>query len=145
QRVREVVLDAHSHQDLPFEKLVEELEPVRDLSRSPLFQVMFALQNAPRETVELPGLKLSPLSSGTKTAKFDLTLFVTETIDGLLLSLEYNTDLFEAATMDRMLGHFQTTLDSVVADPQQRIRDCALMPAAEKEQLLVEWNDTFVD
>ena len=145
QRVREVVLDAHSHQDLPFEKLVEAMEPERDLSRSPMFQVMLVLQNAPRENVELPGLTLSQLVSGHKTAKFDLTMFVTEGRRGLLVSLEYNTDLFEAATMERMLGHFQTVLESVVADPDQRVSNCALMPVAEKEQLLVEWNDTAVD
>ena len=134
-----------AHQDLPFEKLVEELQPVRDLSRSPLFQVMFVLQNAPRENLELPGLTLSQLASGNKTAKFDLTMFVTEGRRGLLVSLEYNTDLFEAATIERMLGHFQTVLESVVADPEQRVSNCALMPVAEKEQLLVEWNDTAVD
>ena len=145
QRVREVVLDAHSHQDLPFEKLVEALEPDRDLSRSPLFQVMLVLQNAPRENLELPDLTLSPLASGHKTAKFDLTMFVTEGRRGLLVSLEYNTDLFEAATIERMLGHFQVLLESVVADPEQRVSNCALLPAAEKEQLLVEWNDTAVD
>jgi len=145
QRVREVVLDAHSHQDLPFEKLVEELSPVRDMSRSPLFQVMFALQNAPREYLELPGLTLSQMGSGNTTAKFDLTMSVSENRQGFLVWLEYNTDLFEATTIQRMLGHFQTVLESVVADPQQRVRDCELMPPAEKEQLLVEWNQRAID
>ena len=145
QRVREVVLDAHSHQDLPFEKLVEELSPERDLSRSPLFQVMFALQNTPRESLEFPGLTFNQLPFANKTTKFDLTLSVMENRQGLLVWLEYNTDLFEATTIQRMLGHFQTVLESVVADPQQRISDCALMPAAEKEQLLLEWNSTTVD
>ncbi len=145
QRVREVVLDAHSHQDLPFEKLVEELAPVRDLSRSALFQVMFVLQNAPRESLELPGLTFNQLPSETKTTKFDLTMFVTEGEQGLLVSLQYNTDLFEATTIQRMLDHFQTLLESVVADPQQRVSDCELMTAAEKRQVVVEWNDTFVD
>ena len=121
QRVREVVLDAHSHQDLPFEKLVEELEPERDLSRSPLFQVMFVLQNAPRESLEMPGLTLSLLGSGSKTAKFDLTMFVTEGRRGLLVSLEYNTDLFEAATIERMLGHFQVLLEAVVQEPEAKL------------------------
>ncbi|HVI71956.1 MAG TPA: condensation domain-containing protein, partial [Pyrinomonadaceae bacterium] len=89
-RTREVALGAYENQDLPFEKLVEELAPVRDLSRSPLFQVMFVLQNAPRESLELPGLTLSPLGSANKTAKFDLTMFVVEGRQGLLVSLEYN-------------------------------------------------------
>ncbi|HEU5130974.1 MAG TPA: amino acid adenylation domain-containing protein, partial [Pyrinomonadaceae bacterium] len=145
QRVREVVLDAHSHQDLPFEKLVEELEPVRDLSRSPLFQVMFGLQNAPRESLELPGLTFNQLPSGSRTAKFDLEMSVTEGRQGLLVSLTYNTDLFEAGTIERMLGHFQTLLETVIADPEQRVGTCALMPAAEKEQVLIEWNNTVVD
>ena len=145
QRVREVVLDAHSHQDLPFEKLVEELDPVRDLSRSPLFQVALVLQNAPLQNLELPGLTLNQLPSGRKTTKFDLTMFVTESRQGLLVSLEYNTDLFDETTMERMLGHFQTVLESVVADPHQRVSDFALMPAAEKRQVLVEWNATAID
>src|SRR5215213_6974498 len=145
QRVREVVLDAHSHQDLPFEKLVEELAPVRDMSRPPLFQVMFALQNEPREYLELPGLTLNRLASGSKTAKFDLTMYVSENRQGFVVFLEYNTDLFEATTIQRMLGHFQTILESIVADPQQRVSECGLLPAAEKEQLLVAWNELAVD
>ncbi|MEN3329190.1 MAG: hypothetical protein V7638_3997 [Acidobacteriota bacterium] len=145
ERVREVVLDAHNHEDLPFEKLVEELSPVRDMSRSPLFQVMFVLQNAPREYLELPGLTLNQIGSGSKTAKYDLTMSVSESRQGFLVWLEYNTDLFEATTIQRMLGHFQTVLESVVSDPQQRISDCALMLAAEKEQLLVEWNQRAID
>ena len=141
QRVREVVLDAHSHQDLPFEKLVEALAPKRDLSRSPLFQVMFALQNAPPENLELPGLTLSPLGSGNKTAKFDLTMFVTEGRRGLLVSLEYNTDLFEAATIERMLGHFKVLLEAVVQEPEAKLRRLPLLTSVE-QQLLAEWNET---
>jgi amino acid adenylation domain-containing protein len=141
QRVREVVLDAYSHQDLPFEKLVEELEPVRDLSRSPLFQVLFVLQNAPRARLELPGLTLSPLAAGNKTAKFDLTLFVTEGRGGLLLSLEYNTDLFEAATVERMLEHFQVLLEAVVQEPAAQLGRLPLLTRVE-QQWLAEWNET---
>ena len=110
-RVREVCLDAYAHQDVPFEKLVEELKPERTLSQSPLFQVMFVLQNAPRTTLALPGLTLTPLRVESGTAKFDLTVFVTATDAGLQTLAEYNTDLFDAATIDRLLGHFQTLLE----------------------------------
>ena len=89
---------------LPFEKLVEELQPERDLSRQPLFQVLFALQNVPQETLELPELRLRPMERGRTTSKFDLSLYVTETADGLAGSIEYATDLFEASTIERLAG-----------------------------------------
>ncbi|MBW4546344.1 MAG: amino acid adenylation domain-containing protein [Symplocastrum torsivum CPER-KK1] len=141
-RVREVALGAYAHQDLPFEKLVEELQPERDRSRTPLFQVMFVLQNTPTSALELPGLTVSSLNIDSKTAKFDLTLFMIETAQGLRASLEYNTDLFNAATITRMLGNFQTLLEGIVANPQQRLSDLPLLTAAEQHQLLVEWNNT---
>jgi len=106
-----------------------------------LFQVMFALQNAPRESLELPGLTLSQLGSGNQTAKFDLTLFVTEGRQGLLVSLEYNTDLFEAATIERMLGHFQVLLEAVVQEPEAKLGRLPLLTSVE-QQLLTEWNET---
>ena len=117
-RVREVALGAYAHQDLPFEKLVEELQPERSLSHSPLFQVMFILQNAPRQTLALPGLTLRRLEVDSGTAKFDLTLSMTESADGLRAVWEYNTDLFEAATHRRLQGHFQTLLEGIVTDPR---------------------------
>jgi amino acid adenylation domain-containing protein len=144
-RVREVALGAYAHQDLPFERLVEELQPERDLSRHPLFQVMMVLQNAPREAVELPGLRLSTLPSESGTTKFDLTLSLAEGEGGLTGSLEYSTDLFEAETIRRMLGHYQRLLESVVADPHLRLSELELLAEAEREQLLVEWNRTRSD
>jgi len=135
EEVRRVCLEAYAHQDLPFEKLVEELEPVRDLSRSPLFQVMFVLQNASRESLELPGLTLRPMGSGNKTAKFDLTLFVTEGRRGLVASLEYNTDLFEAATIERMLGHLQVLLEAVTQAPEAKLARLPLLTNVEQQQL----------
>ena len=114
-RVREVTLGAYAHQDLPFEKLVEELQPERDMSRSPLFQVMFVLQNATAETLRLPGLEASEVTGGDETAKFDLTLGLAE-IDGELQgSLQYNVDLFDAATIERLVQHYQLLLEGVVS------------------------------
>jgi len=144
-RVREVALGAYAHQDLPFEQLVEELQPVRSVSYTPLFQVMFALQNAPMPSLELPDLTLNPLATESATAKFDLTLSVESTEQGLVGSWEYNTDLFDAATITRMAGHFQTLLEGIVANPDQRLLDLPLLSAAQRHQLLVEWNDTKAD
>jgi amino acid adenylation domain-containing protein len=142
QRVKEVSLEAYAHQDLPFEKLVEELNPERSLSHSPLFQVMFALQNAPRGPQELRELTITRLPLESGTAKFDLTFFVTEAADELSGYLEYNTDLFEPKTVERMLGHFETLLEGIVANPDQRLSGLPLLAEAERQQLLVDWNDT---
>ncbi|NMG21590.1 non-ribosomal peptide synthetase [Brasilonema bromeliae] len=144
-RVRAVALGAYAHQDLPFEKLVEELQPERSLSYHPLFQVMFVLQNTPKQTLQLPGLSLTPYDWDNVTTRFDLTLSITETEQGLQGLWEYNTDLFDAGTINRMSGHFQTLLDSVVANPQQHISELPLLTAAERHQLLYEWNDTYAD
>ncbi|MBW4635809.1 MAG: amino acid adenylation domain-containing protein [Iphinoe sp. HA4291-MV1] len=144
-RVRSVALEAFTHQDLPFEKLVEELQPERNLSRSPLFQVMFVFQNAPTSSLELEGLTLSPLPVENKTAKFNLTLSLEQTTQGLMAVWEYNTDLFDASTIERMAGHFQILLESIVTRPQQHISELPLLTVAEQHQLLVEWNDTQVD
>jgi amino acid adenylation domain-containing protein len=144
-QVREVTLGAYDHQDLPFEKLVEELQPDRDLSRSPLFQVMFVFQNTPSQPWELPGLTITPLEVHSGTAKFDLTLALEETSEGIKGGIEYNTNLFEAATITRMLGHFQTLLEGIVTNPQQRLWDLPLLTPAEQHQLLVEWNNTTTD
>jgi len=148
KRVQEVTLGAYAHQDLPFEKLVEELQIARDLSYPPLFQVMFILQNFnfPKTNLELPGLTLSPLERvETKTAQFDLTLDLVETKSGLTGRLEYNSDLFEAATIARMVGHFQTLLEGIVANPDQHLCDLPLLSAAEQHQLWEEWNQTAAD
>jgi amino acid adenylation domain-containing protein len=145
RRVREVTLGAYAHQDLPFEQLVEELQPQRDLSHAPLFQVMFVLQNAPMSELELPGLTLSSLESNSGSAKFDLTLYLEETASGLRGTWEYNTDLFEAATIERMTAHLQTILEGIVANPEQHLSDLPLLTEAERQRLLVEWNDTQAD
>ncbi|BBD60559.1 amino acid adenylation [Nostoc sp. HK-01] len=118
KRVREVTLGAYSHQDLPFEQLVEELQPNRNLSHTPLFQVMFALQNAPMSELKLPGLSINIEEVDTETSRFDLTLFLTETHQGLIGVFEYNSDLFDAETIIRILGNFQTLLDGVVSNPE---------------------------
>ncbi|MGL5833849.1 MAG: condensation domain-containing protein, partial [Waterburya sp.] len=107
QRVKQVTLGAYSHQDLPFEKLVEELKPKRHLNRNPLFDVMFALQNAPESELTLPGLTLSPIDEANQTAKFDLSLDLFESAVGLEGVFEYSTELFEATTIERMIGHWQ--------------------------------------
>src|SRR5262249_51951127 len=144
-RVREVTLGAYAHQDLPFEKLVEELQPERDLSRTPLFQVMFNLQNAPQPLLELSGLHLEPVEIDHGVAKFDLTLFLTETGQGLKAEIEYNTDLFDESTIGRWLTHYHMLLEEIVINPGQRLSDMPLLTGEERRQLLVSWNDTERD
>ena len=144
-RVRKMALEAYEHQDLPFEKLVEELQPERSLSYSPLFQVMFVLQNAPSTELELEGLGVSRLRVGGETAKFDLTLSMHETAEGLSGSLQYKTDVFDDATITRMLGHLQRLLEGVVAKPDEGIGYLPILSEAEERQLLIEWNDTRTD
>jgi amino acid adenylation domain-containing protein/non-ribosomal peptide synthase protein (TIGR01720 family) len=144
-RIRSMAMDAYTHQDLPFEMLVEALQPERDLSHTPLFQVMFVLQNAPISHLELAGLEVSSLPIEITTAKFDLTLTMENTATGLIGGWEYNTDLFDASTIERMIGHFVTMLEAIVANPQERISQLPLLTQPEKQQLLVEWNDTRVD
>jgi len=142
RRVWEMTLGAYAHQDLPFEMLVEKLQPERDLSHTPLFQVVFTLQNAPMPPREQAGLTFRPLEVDSRTAKFDLTLFMVETKQGLSGAIEYNTDLFDAATIARLVGHFRVLLRSIVADPDLRVKDVSLLTDAGREQLLVRWNDT---
>ncbi len=144
-QVREVTLGAYAHQDLPFEKLVEELQPERDLSRNLMFQVTFAFQNAPTKTADLPGLTARLLEVESSTAKFDLALSIAELEDGLSGLVEYSTDLFEAATITLMMGHFQAVLESVVADPDQHLLDLPLMAKAERRRVLIEWNNTWAE
>ncbi|WP_375476969.1 amino acid adenylation domain-containing protein [uncultured Nostoc sp.] len=145
KRVREVALGAYTHQDLPFELLVEQLQPQRDLSRTPLFQVMFVLQNAPMSALDLPDLTLSPVESDSHSAKFDLTLFITETESGLVGNLEYSTDLFKESSIHRMVEHLQTLLSGIVINPQARLSELPLLKETEQHQLLVERNDTAVE
>ncbi|WDD36480.1 amino acid adenylation domain-containing protein (plasmid) [Nostoc sp. UHCC 0926] len=144
-RVREITLEAYSHQDLPFEKLVEELHPERDLSYHPFFQVVFSLQNTPIETLELSGLTLSLFEFDSKTAKLDLEFHLWQDLESLKGQMVYSTDLFDDKTITRMLGHFQTLLESIVANPEQLISDLSLLTGQERQELLIDWNDTERD
>ncbi|MEH2077515.1 MAG: amino acid adenylation domain-containing protein [Nostoc sp.] len=144
-RIREMALSAYAHQDLPFEMLVEALQPERDLSHTPLFQVMFVLNNAPKSEIELTGLTVSELPIESAIAKFDLTLSMENTSTGLVGGWEYNTDLFDSSTIERMTGHFVTLLEAIVANPSDRISQLPMLTAFEQQQLLIEWNDTQVD
>jgi amino acid adenylation domain-containing protein len=144
RRVRDVCLGAYSHQDLPFELLVEELQPERHLSRTPLFQVMFALKHEPPQP-RLGGLELRPLKVEGATARFDLTLTMQEAEGELEGSVEYSTDLFEAATIARLVGHLEQLLRGVAADPDRRLSDLPLLTDAEARLILVEWNETGMD
>jgi iturin family lipopeptide synthetase A len=141
-RVRKTALDAYANQDIPFEQLVEELHPARDTSHAPFFQVSFELHNAPLPTLELPALSLTPLQIETATTKYDLMLEMMDTDAGLQGWLTYNTDLFDAPTMTRLISHFQTILAGLVADPTQRLSTVAMLTPSERHQLLVEWNAT---
>ncbi len=143
-RVQERAIRAFANQDVPFEMLVEKLQPQRDMSHTPLFQAMFALQDAPLRALKLPGLTIHPLQPDTGTAKFDLILNVVERGDELWGALEYNTDLFDASTAERMIGHFQTLLQGIVADPDRPVDLLPLLTEAERRQLLVDWNATDI-
>ncbi len=144
-RVKTKTLEAYAHQDLPFDRLVEELSPERSLSYNPLFQVMFVLQNAFTETEMLSGLKKSPVEMDKDTAKFDLTLSISEDDGGLIGHWEYSTDLFDGSTIERMAGHFGTLLEGIVANPNESVASLPLLGSAELHQILIEWNDTATD
>jgi amino acid adenylation domain-containing protein len=154
RRARDTALEAHEHRDLPFEQLVEALAPERDLSRSPLFQVAFLLQNeseqGERRTELAPGVVCEPvddpLAAHTGTSKFDLSLIVWDRADGrLAASFEYNTDLFDEARVEAMLGQLETLLAAAVRAPERELADLPLLTAAEREQVLRSWNDTRTD
>ncbi len=141
-QVRGVALEAYDNQDIPLEKLVEELEPERDTSYSPLFQVTFSLQSASTSTIELPDLCLTSMEIDNKTSKFDLTLSMEETSEGLRGCIKYNADLFEATTIARMAKHLPILLKGIVTDPDRRLADLPILTEAERHRLLIEWNDT---
>ncbi|MDX6271914.1 MAG: hypothetical protein QOD28_3137, partial [Acidobacteriota bacterium] len=143
RQVREVCLGAYAHQDVPFEKLVEELQPERSLSHHPLFQVMFTADHAPPPQADSGGLTLNLVRTNDENAKFDLTLSLTESEQGLSGAIEYNTDLFDAATIARMSGHFRRLLESIVTNPDLPVSRLNLLAEEEQRQLLVEWNDTM--
>ena len=144
-RVREMAQGAYEHQDLPFDRLVEMLNPERDLNRNPLFQIEFAFQHPPISVMNVSGLKLSPLPVGTTTEEFDLSLNIIDDGDALTTSFEYSIDLFDDVTITRMLGHLQTLLEGVVANPEQRLSDLPLLTDKERHLMLVEWNNTQMD
>jgi amino acid adenylation domain-containing protein len=141
-RVREVCIGAYAHQVLPFEKLVEELRPVRRLAYAPLFQVMFTFRKTLEALPALPGVRMRSIPVENSTAKFDLSLAMQEEAGSLRATLEYNTDLFADTTMVRMLGHLQTLLEGLVTDANQSIATLPLLTAAERHQVLVAWNAT---
>ncbi|MBO3462192.1 non-ribosomal peptide synthetase [Aetokthonos hydrillicola Thurmond2011] len=141
EQVQETTLRACDNQDIPFEKLVEELQPVPSLSYTPLFQVMFVMENAPMGKLELPGLSITPLELDNVTGKFDLTLSIAQTESGLVCGWKYNSDLFEASTIERMAANFEMLLSSIVANPQQQIAQLPILSEFEQQQLL-QWNST---
>jgi len=145
EQVRTVTTGAYSHQDLPFEMLVEALRPDRNMSHSPLFQVMFDFQETPRQTLTLADLKLRVLDIETDLAKFDLLFTVIDTNDGFQCAFEYNTDLFKAVSIERMIGHFQQLIESIINIPAARIVDLTFLTAKEQQQLLIDWNKTAIE
>lgn len=145
ERVKEVTLGAYVHQDVPFEKLVDAIQPERDTSRTPLFQVMFLLQNIPSQSTTLSGLTFEQISIETHTSNFDLTLAMEEHAGQLLGGFEYNTDLFEASTIHRMIEHFEMLLQGIVAAPDEPVSDYKLLPEPERQRIVRQWNDTAVE
>ncbi|MCT7979016.1 non-ribosomal peptide synthetase [Laspinema olomoucense] len=139
-QVKSVAFAAYTHQDLPFEKLVEKLHPQRDLSQNPLFQVSFSLQNTPINALELPGLTLSLLDWDMGTAKLDLEFNLWEEADQIQGQVIYSTDLFESETITRWMGHFQTLLSAIVTDPKQKISDLQILTTLERDCLLSQFN-----
>ncbi len=144
-RVRQVTLGALAHQDLPFEKLVEALNPDRQRTDFPLFQVLFQLRNVPPMKEKLHGLKLEELDIDPGLAELDLVLETQERADGLYCFANYNTDLFDAPTIERMLDHYRTLLENIVENPEQRISHLPLLTETERHRMLVEWNGTHVE
>ncbi|MEE8583709.1 MAG: amino acid adenylation domain-containing protein [Acidobacteriota bacterium] len=139
-RVREACLDGYAHQEIPFEKLVEEIKPERSLGQNPIYQVVFGLQGVPPLRLDLEGLEASPVAVDSGASKFDLSVFMEESPQGLGGSAEFSSDLFDTATIRRLLGHFESILLSAVADPQRRLSDLALIGPEQRHQVLVEWN-----
>ncbi len=144
-RVREITLEAYSHQNLPFEKLVDELHPERSLSHTPLVQVVFVLQNVPMPNFELAGLKLSQIEVESGTTKFDLTLTMTDEEGGLRGFVEYNTDLFDSETIARLISNFQTLLEGIADNPHRRLSELPLLTETEQLLLLTGWNEQDAD
>ncbi|HEV2395159.1 MAG TPA: amino acid adenylation domain-containing protein [Verrucomicrobiae bacterium] len=139
-RVRQVTVGAYAHQDLPFERLVEELQPERSLSHLPFTKVMFVIQNDVLQQINLPGAQLQFVENEADTAKFDLTLLVQERARGLVARAEYNCDLFRGESIERLLQHFETLLEGIVDAPGRRLSQLPILSAAETKQMLSDWN-----
>ncbi len=135
-QVKNYAINAYSNQDLPFEKLVEELNPNRDLSHSPIFQVMFAFQNTPMSSFHLTGLQTHPYEVTNKTAKFDLTLFIEDDVDGIWAKFEYNSDLFKRETIKRLLANYLCILESIINQPEKKISELQILPKDERKLLM---------
>ncbi|MEZ0369288.1 MAG: condensation domain-containing protein, partial [Candidatus Sericytochromatia bacterium] len=145
RQIKAHCLDAYAHQDLPFEKLVEELNPERSLSHHPLFQVMFVLQDAAMASLQLPGLESSRAELSGPVSKFDLTLELIPEHDGLSGRIEYNRDLFDEATIVRLAGHYLQLLQAIIDQPEKPVSSLTLLTEAERKQLLFDWNDTSTE
>ena len=145
KQVKQTTLDAYDNQDIPFEKVVDNVLLERNISYSPLVQVMMVLQNNPVSELSFGDLSLKPVIFEQVISKFDLTLDLTETTEGLVGGLEYNTDLFDKVRIERMTRHFQNLVESIISNPVTSISDIEILTAEEKHQLLVEWNDTDAD
>jgi amino acid adenylation domain-containing protein len=143
QRVRDTALGAYSNQDLPFEKLVEVMQPERDLGRMPLFQVLFVLQNAPQTDFQLPGIEITGMNVHNGTSKFDIGIFMFEKPEGLVCNIEYSTELFDATTMQRLLRHYRVLLEAIVQDPSLRVGELPLLTEEERQHVVAKWNDTY--
>ncbi|UNY98317.1 amino acid adenylation domain-containing protein [Zhouia spongiae] len=144
-RVKQTTLEAYENQDLPFEKVVDMLEPERNLSYSPLFQVMMVLQNNPEGELKFSGLNVESVGIESTISKFEITLDFTETEKGLYGGIEYNTDLFDSDTIERMANHFKVLVEQLIENSQRQIKDIELLTSSERQQLLFDWNDTQVD
>jgi amino acid adenylation domain-containing protein len=145
KRVKEVALGAYSHQDLPFEKLVVEMQPDRDLSYSPMYQIMFSVGEHKDLGLDLPGLEISPIIIDRGIAKFDMTFGMTEFRDSLMCNIEYCTALFDRSTMQRLAHHFQNLLQGVIDNPDARLSQLPMLSAEDRHKFLFGWNETHRD
>lgn len=142
KRVKETALSAYAHEEMPFEQLVQELRPERSLSHSPLFQILFSLRNTPAGSFHLAGMKMEPFAGTGESSKYDLSMYLEEQPTGYRGKVEYNTDLYDAATIDRILRHFETLLESAIEAPEKQLSELDMLGAVERKQLLLDWNDT---
>jgi len=142
KRVKRIALNAYAHQELPFEKLVEELNPARSLSNNPLFEIMFSAQRAAPHGFELGGLKLQVVDGSLATARFDISVLILESAEGMSGRIEYRTDLFDKRTVEQMAAHYLTLLEEVVKNPTLRLSELPLLTPSERRRILTEWNLT---